>query len=365
MPVLRKRNCAVYFLLFFLLCVCSSFGQSTRKRLELIHADVFIRETVDGEIQHRLEGNVKLRQDDTTIETHMATHFLNQDVYSLVGKVRIYDKEHTLLADTVFYYEKQKIQVATGNVKVITKTDWTTADRMTYNQLENRLQFEGNVRIFDNKEGRVLRGGKAEYWRSQERGKIYDNPVLIKFDSLNIETTRIIADTIHIFEGGKKTIAEGAVRIIQPEIEATCGKALFLKTNEQIILQQKPKVIHQNQEITGDSLLLYLDHSRLKRAIVLGNAMATSDADTLSKGRWVNRLTGQAMTFFFENSRLTRVTIENQATSVYHIIENDQYKGVNEVSGDKIIIHLENDTVKRILVRSSPGQASGKFTPTP
>jgi len=349
--------------LWFILSLSLLYAQDTGDRLRLIHADLLRREVVDGQVLQRLEGNVKFQQGDTIIECDVAEQLLGDEKTALIGRVRIYDQEQTLSADTVYFFQKRRAQVAAGHVVNITAKDTTFADRMVYYEKDNRLVSTGDVRIIDIEDRSVLTGQHAEYFRSTQYGKITGEPMMVQRDSLARETTRITADTMEVYRARKYTHIDGDVRIVQPEMTATCGKADFFRAEDKIVLIESPEILQKDRAIKGDSLTLFLQDAALQRAVVVGHAEATSDADTSAAGRWVNRLTGQKMTFFFEEKKLKHIIVEDQATSLYHIIEKNEYKGANEISGDRIAIFLEDGKASRVVVSSSPDKSAGTFRP--
>ena len=348
-----------------ILCLLSApvWGQKSRERLKLLHADFLRREVKNKRILQKLEGNVEFEQGKTTIKCDVAEQEVGIEKTSLIGNVHIFDEEQSLLADTVYFFQKRKIQIAVGRVKNVTKEDTTTANKMTYYESEQQLISEGDVRIANRKERSVLTAGKAIYFRDREYGEITENPVLVQKDSLGVETTRIFADTMEVDRKSKHTHIKRRVRIIQSKMTATCGTADYFKRENKIELTLNPKIMQENRVISGDTLRLFLKNSNLEHAVVLGDAMVTSDADTLAKGRWVNKLSGKKMTFYFKNKKLHKMLIEGQATSYYHIIEKNEYKGANEISGDKIEIFLTDDKADKVLVISSPDKSFGKYRP--
>ena len=349
---------------FLLIAVAgSSPAKEQQERLRLIHADVLRRQDVDERVIQSLEGNVEFRQGETSIFCDIARQFITENKYALIGHVRIYDVGQTLLADTVVIYEAERKQVASGHVVSIADQDTTFADRITYFDAEDKLISEGHVRIVKPDDMTELTAGVAVYQRNENYGKVWDSPVWIQFDSLGAEVTRIIADTLEMFRKENRTLASGNVKITQPTVMATCGEAEFWRDDEKIVLLYDPHVEQTNQRIAGDTLQLYLEDSRLRKVIVRGEAVAVSDADSLQKGRWENKLTGQLMVFYFSEQKLHKVVIENQATSLYHVIEGEEYKGANEVSGDRIVIEFENGKARKVVVQSDPDVARGKFLP--
>lgn len=352
-----------HFVFFVSILVVMASGQEAAEKLKLLHADIFRQVEVNGRIVRKLEGHVAFRQGATKIECDLAEQVVGDEKTALVGHVRISDAEQTLEADTVYFFQNKKIQFARGHVKNVTPRDTTTADRMTYFEEQNKLVSEGNVRIANVKEHSVLTGEYAEYFRDREYGLITGTPVLVQKDSLGAETTRILADTMEVDRKKKHTHMKHHVKMFQHELVATCGEADYFRVEKRVDLNLEPVIVQKNRTIKGDSLRLFLENSELKRAEVHGNALVTSEADTLAKGRWVNKLQGQKMTFYFEEKELRRILVEDQATSTYHLIEDDEYKGVNEISGDKIEIFLKDDKASRVLVNSSPDKSAGKYRP--
>jgi lipopolysaccharide export system protein LptA len=339
------------------------FGQEKTEGLRLIHADILKRENIGKRILQKLEGNVRFQQGKTTMDCDMAIQFLDDDKAALIGHVQIFDETKSLFADTVYFFQKERKQVAVGHVRSITDSDTTTADRMTYYEVSDKMVSEGSVRITNPKERKIVTGGYAEYLRTEEYGKIIRSPILIQYDSLGAEVMKIVGDTVETYDRGQRTIVTGGVEITKPGIKAQCGRAEHIVSEEKIILSEKPIVWQTNQQISGDTLLLFMKDSQLVRAEVVGNALATSDADTLNKGRWVNKLTGQNMNFYFADEKVEKVVVENQATSIYHVIEDNQYKGFNEVSGERIELFLSDGEVNRVLVDGNPEVSRGKYSP--
>jgi len=352
---------------FFVIIVLVFFSAGTSvasdEKLHLLQAESLEREFVGGELIQRIIGDVKFRQGETIISCDRAEQYVNRNEYALLGNVNIYDDKQHLKADSLFIYEKEKLQVARGHVINITEKDTTFADKITYFQNEDKFVSTGDVRIRNIEENSVLSGQKAEYFKESEDAIIWGNPSFVKYDSLNTEATRINADTLKAFESGDSTVAQGNVEILQEDVISECGRAEYFPDKDKIYLYESPVIDQKNQRIQGDSVRIFLEDSKLKRVLVVQNAVATSDADTLNKGNLENKLTGRKMNFFFESNNLNRIEIEQQATSIYHIVEDKKYKGANEVSGDKIIIELEDNEARRIYVVSDPDLAAGKFLP--
>lgn len=327
-------------------------------------ADIFRRQVEEGRLLQIFEGDVVFEQGDMRIDCDKAVEYSGTGEIVFSGDVRIRDSNRLLFADSVYVYDRQKREVARGNVKVITEKDTTTADRMVYYETEDSLVAHGDVRIANVEDNIRLTGEHLRYSRPGDYAIMLENPVLIQLDSLGNETMRIVADTMETFAGGDHFRASGQVKITQPGIEATCQRADFLKAEERTVLVGSPRAWRRNQEISCDTLKIYSQDARLVRAQAVGNAVSTSEADTLNPGRWVNRLSGELITFYFDASEdLERVVVESQATSLYHIVDDNLYRGANEVTGDRIQLLFSDGAVETVQVESDPGSSTGTFKP--
>lgn len=351
---------SVALVLFVNLALAQESGKG--ERLRLLQADSFRRTEINGQIVHQLAGDVIMQQGKTRIHCDLARQFPNLGKSMLLGHVRILDETQTLFADTVVVYEREGKQIALGHVVSITEDDTTASDKMTYFQSSRMLAAEGSVRIASKKERMTITGGMAEFWRQSDLGYIWAEPVLVNYDSLGLETSRIFADTMKIFDDGDSTVALGNVKITQKKSTATSGRAVYQKGREHVVLTESPQVQQRHREIKGDTLELFLSESELQRAYVFGKAMASSPADTLH-AELQNKFTGASMDFFFEKGELQRIIVDNQATALYHIIEDGKYKGANEISGDRLEIDMVDGSVHRVFVTSNPDVAEGKYVP--
>jgi lipopolysaccharide export system protein LptA len=339
------------------------FGQSGNERLQLVHADLLSSETIGGITVQKAEGNVEFRQGETTIKCDVATQLRQKQVIILAGDVHIFDSERSLTADSVYVYEAEKKQIAVGEVVNTRGDQITRAERIIYYDAENRAVFEDDVILENTADNSFLSGGYGEFWRDDDMGQITIDPVFTQFDSMGIETSRITSDTMEVYDENNLMIARDSVVINQKNTLATCQLAEYDKRAGKIRLTGQPQVVQGNQTIAGDTLNLYIENSELTQAEIYGNAVATSEADTTSPGRWVNKMTGNKMLFFFSAEKIQSIVIEQQATSVYHVVEGELYKGANEVSGDRITIEFEDDKAQKVVVTSEPDVAAGKFIP--
>src|SRR5687768_1889221 len=124
----------IFFLsiLFTVLFTVEIFAQSqTRQKIEILGADALKKDTVHN--ARKLVGNVKLRQDEVTMECDSALFYNEVNVVDAYGHVFIYDNLTKVYADSLNYDGTNKIAILTGNVRVIQDSATLETTRLIYN----------------------------------------------------------------------------------------------------------------------------------------------------------------------------------------------------------------------------------------
>jgi len=126
------------FLVFF-----SSNGFSQGKQqIEILGANALKMDTVHN--ARKLVGNVKLRQDEVTMECDSALFYNTSNAVDAFGHVFIYDNLTKVRADSLKYDGNNKIAVLTGNVRVIQDSATLETSRLIYNsQLKYAAYYNG------------------------------------------------------------------------------------------------------------------------------------------------------------------------------------------------------------------------------
>lgn len=333
------------------------------ERLRLVHADVARSLEQGGEIVRLLEGNVMFRQGSTRLSCQRAAQYVNAGRTELLGNVVIDDGDRRLLAERVVHYEKSKVQEAHRNVRLFRGKNSLRAEKVTYFQEERRAVAEKAVELYNSEHRVRLNAGRAEYFRENEHARVFEKPVLVEMDSLGVEITRVVGDTMEVFDGGKRFLVKGQVGITRDKTRARCGAAEYFAKEERLELRESPVAWQKPDEIRGKLISLFFDEKRLQRVHIAEQATVLSKVDTVAADDRVNTLTGAEITMHFTDERVSQIAVERTATSFYHVIEEGKNKGKNRAQGDRMTLTFDNGRISRVVIESRPGMSTGKFVP--
>jgi hypothetical protein len=159
--------------------------------------------------------------------------------------------------------------------------------------------------------------------------------------------------------GERKLLAIDSVRIMRSDLSAIGGLATFYPDGDSIALRNEPVVWYEQNQVSGDSIDVFLSDRQLEHVEVLGNAFGASRMDTAGVVRF-DQLSGDTLNMQFTQRKLSRMVIDRRATSVYHLFEDSLANGLNRTSGDRIVMEFDSGKVASITVQ---GGAEGEYVP--
>ena len=155
-------------------CLVPLAPQAQTRTVEILHAD-YIEAVSDslGTVQE-LRGNVRMRQDTTTLQARQVTYYETRGEVVLSGDVVIVSGRDTLTSTTVTYDSNDKTAVARGDVRLGDGESVVRAPEMTYDSRAEFATFAGDGEI--RHRGAVLTSPSGSY-SSARRFASFDGPV--------------------------------------------------------------------------------------------------------------------------------------------------------------------------------------------
>lgn len=221
-----------------------------------------------------------------------------------------------------------------GNVVFQDGTLTLSCDSAIDYEGENKIVLKGNIVIADN--AFAIYGDNGVYFPDKQTGEL-----------------------------------QGSVRgrMLDNTLFGKSRRAVVNKANSQVWLYDEAIAWHEQQQISGDIILLHFKESgssRKKQSLdemqVHGNAFFAA-ADTLSRSPVVyDQFGGKKMVIRLnEGSKIDAITVTGQAEILYHLYnEKQQPSGINYSSGDMIRMFFTGGTLNRIKVT---GNVEGKQYP--
>lgn len=303
------------------------------------------------------------------IYTDTLLYNINTDITTFVSPSTIYNGKRIIKTSDGYYDMKHK-KANFGKRPFINDSTYTfTSDVMAFDDSTGLGEFQGNAvyRSKDSvggydiianniktnkKKDAILATEKPILFMKQEKDTIYvtadtlysarlsdfikSRPVPVVRDSL-ATANRLLLDTVtakkdssnnHFFE------AYYHVKIYSDSLQSV-GDSLFYSLQDSVFrLFKNPVAWSQENQITGDTIYMYLKNKKPERLYVFENALAISK----ESGGYFNQVRGNTINAYFKDGKIDYLTARGTpADNVYYALDdNKKFVGVNKSSSSVI-----------------------------
>lgn len=242
------------------------------------------------------------------------------------GITKIFDKgiiidtsgKRTVLADTIFYDKKNASFLAFAKPLMIIEQ-------------ENDSIFIAADTLFSAKLS-TLYGTKDS---------------VIKKDTLkgvNVIDTKTKDSTDRYFEAFRN------VRIFSDSLQAVCDSMFYSFRDSVFRLYDEPVVWSKENQITGDTILLYTKNKKADRMQVFKNSFIAS----IIKPEIFNQVKSTRMDAWFIDGNIDSVRARGSAECIYYIQDEDSaFTGVNQSTAELMDIYFKEQELQRVVFRTA------------
>lgn len=141
------------------------------------------------------------------------------------------------------------------------------------------------------------------------------------------------------------------VKIFSDSLQAK-GDSLFYSLQDSVFrLFKSPVVWAQENQITGDTIYLYIKNKKPERLYVFENAMAISRVDST---HYFNQVKGRTINALFDDGKISFLRAKGNAENVYYGQDEQKgFIGVNKSNADIIEVVFEESKPKKVTFRSN------------
>jgi lipopolysaccharide export system protein LptA len=148
------------------------------------------------------------------------------------------------------------------------------------------------------------------------------------------------------------------VKVYSDSLQARCDSLFYALSDSTIRMLSQPIVWSNNNQITGDTIYMYIENKNPEQLRVFENAFAVSKIDTT---QYFNQLKGIRLNAWFKDGNLTKMQTKGNAENIYFALDNNNdFIGVNHSSAQIIEITFENGEASKVVFIN---QLQGKMTP--
>ena len=348
--------------------------------------------------------NVLLVQPDGTIKTDSLQYNTSTEVSTFISPTVIKDKKGlTIKTREGFYDIKKKIANLYKRSIIEDSTFSITADEIAIDSLNGLSEFRGNAvyRSKDKEQGfdmianniktnnkrstimatqiplLIIKQGADSIFITADTlfsGRVIDLLKTKKIPNVRpvpVDTSikkSVLKDTIKVATATKSPIKKGATKTAPtPPIDSTLkyfeayknvkifsdslqavGDSLFFSGSDSVFrLFNNPIIWAQENQISGDTIYLFLKNKRPERLYVFENALSISKVDS---SNYFNQVRGNSINALFDSTgQVHFLTAKGSAENIYYAQDEQKgFVGVNKNSCDLIEINFTDGKPKRV-----------------
>lgn len=251
------------------------------------------------------------------------------------------------------------------------------ARRMAFDDSAGTAQLSGNAIVIDTVQGTTIIAGEIFRDNKRDRFLATKKPLMIvkqdedsiyitadtlfsarltdlygKKDSILIDTikgTKVVSinekdSTNRYFEAYRN------VRVFSDSLQAVSDSLFYSFKDSTFRLFQDPVIWSKDNQITGDTVLVFTKNKKADRLKVFDNSFLVSRTDP---GIY-NQVKSSRMDGYFNDGIIDSVRAAGFAECIYYIQDEDSaYTGINESKSDILDIYFGNQALQKVVFRSS------------
>ncbi len=322
-------------------------------------------------------NKVEMNSPDTKIFTDTMLYNINTEITNFISPTTIFNGKRRVFTKEGFYDTKTKKAQFAKRSCIDDSTYTLCADDMAFEDSTGKAQFRGNAvyRSKDSLSGFDLIANDIKTNSKTKTILAIEKPILLL--KQENDTTYISADTLfsarftqlqkvknipmlrdtakgnYVVKFDKDSSndryfeAYNHVRIFNDSLQAVADSMFYSSTDSVLRLFNNPIAWAQDNQITGDTMYLFVKNRNPEKMIVFENAMAISKVN----GNFFNQLRGNNITGYFKGEHIDVLKTKGSPAQNVYYAQDEQKKlvGVNQSAADVINIEFINNKPEKVI----------------
>ena len=350
----------------------------------------------------------KLVRDKTVLTSKEGVYYGETRDVIFKKKVELRDQENKIITDTLTYNTYSQLANFTSPSKIITGSrvistsngnfntglkkgnlyDRSSVDDSTYRFIADEMFIDDSTGLSEFRGDAIYRSNDSLSFdllagniKTNKKKSILfatEHPLLLIKQKK--DTLYIAADTLHTgkISDLSRTIPKARdsigkikdttldkyfeayhhVRIYSDSLQANADSLFYSLNDSTIRLLTNPIVWANENQITGDTIYLYVKNKKPEQLYVFENAFAINKIDTTE---YYNQLKGNRLNAWFDDGSIAKMRTKGNAENIYFALDNDKkFIGVNHSNAQIIEITFENNEPAKVVFRN---QLTGNMSP--
>jgi lipopolysaccharide export system protein LptA len=291
------------------------------------------------------KDSVVLSNPEFVMRSDTLKYFTNNKVVNFLGPTTITGDSNLIYCEVGWYKTIEDQSKYFNNAYLISDNRILSGDTLFYDRKLGYGQAEGNVEILDTLEEMLIIGDYAQMYELKDSAIVSREPLMIKI--MENDSIFLHADTFKVFERDsiKYMLAYYGVRIFKSDLQAVCDSVSYVLSDSTIKLLGNPIMWSEENEMSADSVDLYIKNQELHSLYMRPNSFMVSQVDSIR----YNQVKGTEMRGFFKDRELSLIKVKGNGQTIYFALdEEDRFIGVNRAESSDIDIRLAEQEIQHI-----------------
>ena len=271
-------------------------------------------------------------------------------VADIISPTDILYEEETDITTSRGWYNTQNEKSMLLDRSIVHHTDGRimTGDTIFYDKSIGFGEIFGNMVMVDSAQQITLTGEYGQMWEENSRGFATDSALMVDWsDSAHlayIHADTLFTQELHYTDSAlmdstyRLVRAFYSVRVFRDDMQMTCDSMEYWGSDSTIHLFRKPVCWSDNQQMSADSMIVFIVNSTVEHVVGQGSALCVMQ-DTLD---YFNQMSGKEVTAYMQDGEMKLVDMSGNALTIYYAKESDgSFVGVNTTESSFIRMYIE------------------------
>lgn len=328
--------------------------------------------------------NVFLKDSGFTVKTDTLLYNTNTGITTIVAPSTIVSGKQTIKTKDGYYDTKSKKAFFNQRPIIDDSTYTFTADKIAVDDKTGLSEYDGNA-VYRTKDstgydliaGNIKANKKTNALLATQKPllllKQFQDTTYVTADTLftsklsellKSRTVPVVRDSVKdkmpVTKNPKDSSADRYfeayfnVRIFNDSLQAVCDSLFYSGEDSVFRLFKNPIAWAQKNQITGDTMYLFVQNKKPERLYVFENAMSIQKLTD----KYFNQIKGTTINGFFLDGKIDHLRAKGNAETVYYgVDESNKYLGVNKATCDVIDMYFEHkkdgSSPQKIVLRNN------------
>jgi lipopolysaccharide export system protein LptA len=293
--------------------------------------------------------DVELTTTDYTIVSDTLKQNTNSNTTYFLGATTITNKRDTIYCENGWYDNNRDVAMFSKNAKLSNADKELYADSIYYMRRQDYGKGFRNITLIDKPNAVELHGHFGEFFGKRKQSYVTNKAYAKKM--LDKDSMYLLADTIFSYQrdtlSGQEQLIKAyrKAQILKFDIQSVCDSLVYNYKDSTIKLFYDPIMWSGNNQITSDTIVLFLNNNKLDSFYLLSRAFMVSreSAKDFSqvKGKWMR---GQ-----FEDNRFKYLHVYGNGQSIFYAKDDkdSSYLGVNVIDCSEMEFFFAQNRIQR------------------